>query len=416
MLVFFIHGVATRTVQYADDLKVLLREEFTTRGEPIPQFHSSFWGDVLSDVGKIWNWIHQDLQTLKTQDPSVDIGEIFRYQQFRQGLLSEFVGDAFTYLNPERGAKIRELIADHLYDFIRLNPEASDIHIVAHSLGSVILWDILFSDRFNDNDPAFKIRQIIKGLSHSSETRKVVLRSITTIGSPILFFNTMLGVTPEMLKTFFNKYQQQPLRWMNIIHASDIIAYPLRSSFNIEPCCNFFFKDIYLQTDANNAEKTVRNFTKSTEKFIQAVGQLNAAIPAAISQTPIIAGAGDAHIGYWNCPKTAELIASNILGNSAQSSANGSLLDLVISRLQKVRGITKDAMQLSCRTLMDETLVELKLKDGSGMLRFCVNPLKIYHVYVFDSKGVCKYVGYVGWLDAEALKQEIELIKNKYLH
>ena len=415
MLVFFIHGVATRTVQYADDLKVLLREEFTTRGEPIPQFHSSFWGDVLSDVGKIWNGINQDLQTLKTEDPSVDIGEIFRYQQFRQGLLSEFVGDAFTYLNPERGAKIRELIADHLYDFIRLNPEASDIHIVAHSLGSVILWDILFSDRFNDNDPAFKIRQIIKGLSHSSETRKVVLRSITTIGSPILFFNTMLGVTPEMLKTFFNKYQQQPLRWMNIIHASDIIAYPLRSSFNIEPCCNFFFKDIYLQTDANNAEKTVRNFTKSTEKFIQAVGQLNAAIPAAISQAPIIAGAGDAHIGYWNCPKTAGLIASNILGNSHQSSTNSSLLDLVISRLQKVRGITKDAMQLSRRTLMDETLVELNLKDGSGMLRFCVNPLKIYHVYVFDSKGVCKYVGYVGWIDALELKQEIELLKNKYL-
>ncbi|MFB2975676.1 hypothetical protein [Microseira sp. BLCC-F43] len=194
MLVFFIHGVATRTVQYADDLKVLLKQEFTTRGEPIPQFHSSFWGDVLSDVGKIWNGIHQDLQILKTEEPSVDI-----------------------------------------------------------------------------------------------------------------------------------------------------------------------------------------------------------------------------EVGYWNCPKTAELIASNILGNSEQLSGNSSLLDLVISRWQKVRGITKDAMQLSRRTLMDETLVELKLKNGSGMLRFCVNHLKIYHVYVFDSKGVCKYVGYVGWIEAEQLKQEIEFIKNKYL-
>lgn len=47
MLVFFIHGVATHDVQYADKLKSLIKEEFIQREKPLPYFYSSFWGDVL---------------------------------------------------------------------------------------------------------------------------------------------------------------------------------------------------------------------------------------------------------------------------------------------------------------------------------------------------------------------------------
>lgn len=137
----------------------------------------------MKDVGKIWNWIHQDLKEIKKEDPQADLQDIFRYQQFRQGLMSDFVGDALTYLNSERGVKIRELIADHLDDFIKRNPQETDLHIVAHSMGSVILWDILSSDRFNSDDAAFKIRALVKGDSSNRE-QKVYLKSITTMGSP----------------------------------------------------------------------------------------------------------------------------------------------------------------------------------------------------------------------------------------
>jgi hypothetical protein len=36
MLIFFIHGVATRDAQYAHDLKELIKEEFTKKNKPLP--------------------------------------------------------------------------------------------------------------------------------------------------------------------------------------------------------------------------------------------------------------------------------------------------------------------------------------------------------------------------------------------
>ncbi len=146
MLVFFIHGVATQDAKYAQPLENLIREEFNKRGKPCPCFYSSFWGHILKDVGKMWNWIERDLQEIKKENPQADLQDIFRYQKFRKDFLFEFFGDAFTYLNSERGAEIRRLIADRLEDFIKQNPKENELHIVSHSLGSVILWDILFSE------------------------------------------------------------------------------------------------------------------------------------------------------------------------------------------------------------------------------------------------------------------------------
>ncbi len=193
MLVFFIHGVATQDIKYARSLESLIREEFQKRGQSCPQFYSSFWANTLKDVGKMWNWIEQDLQEFQEENSQPDLHDIFRYQKFRKDFLFEFFGDAFTYLNSERGTEIRRLIAYQLEDFIKLNHQENELHIVSHSLGSIILWDILFSDKFKPNDPAFKIRTLIEGLGSASEGRKVYLSSITTMGSPILLFNMMLG-------------------------------------------------------------------------------------------------------------------------------------------------------------------------------------------------------------------------------
>jgi hypothetical protein len=388
MLVFFVHGVATHDVKYADKLKSLIKEEFIQREKPLPYFYSSFWGDVLRDVGKIWNWIHQDLQEVQKDYPQTSIDDIFRYRKFREGFLSEFGGDFLSYLNPERGALIRKLIAQQLYDFLKNNPEETELHIVTHSLGSVILWDVLFSERFSPKDPAIDIRAMINGCSPTGQTQKIDLKSITTMGSPILFLNTMLEVSPDQLKQLANSYQNEPLRWINIIHSSDLVAYPLRSSLNLNSSDHLFFRDEYISTDANLAEKTAR-----------AVGQLDAAMAL---------GVADAHGWYWHCQQTARLVTDNFLG------LDSPVIQRVIERLYKVPGMTNDVMQLSRRAFMDDTLAELKFIDGSGMLRFCVNPLKIHHVYLFDSKNNCKFVGYVGWIDSEGLKKEIEQIKQNF--
>lgn len=60
MLVFFIHGVATRDIKYADPLKESIKQEFTLKNRPLPHFYSNFWGNALSDVSKMWNCLHQN--------------------------------------------------------------------------------------------------------------------------------------------------------------------------------------------------------------------------------------------------------------------------------------------------------------------------------------------------------------------
>lgn len=192
MVVFFIHGVATHNVKYADKLQNLIKENLIQREKSLPHFYSSFWGDVLRDVGKIWNWIHQDLQEAQKEYKQADLDNLFRYRKFREGFLSEFVGDFFSYFNPERGTSIRKLIAEQLHDFIKNNPEETELHIVTHSLGSVILWDVLFSERFNsqDKDPAIYIRSMLNGFSESGQLNKIKLKSITTMGHPLLMSGT----------------------------------------------------------------------------------------------------------------------------------------------------------------------------------------------------------------------------------
>jgi hypothetical protein len=380
MLVFFIHGVATRDVQYADKLKSFIKEEFTQRDKPLPQFYSSFWGDVLNDVSKMWNWIHQDLQEFKKEHHQADLENIFRYKKFREGFLSDFVGDVLTYLNPERGLAIRKLLAQQLYDFLKKNPEETELHIIAHSLGSVILWDVLFSDRFSAKDPAYYIRAMIDRLSHSSQGIKVGLKSITTMGSPILFLNTMLDIRPEKIKKFVESSKEKPFRWINIIHSSDIVAYPIRSSLNLSSFDNIYLRDEYISTDANLAEKTAR-----------AVGQLEAAMAV---------GVADAHGWYWHCQRTASLVTNNIFGDD-------NYIQKVINRLSKVVGMTLDPNT-------HEGGEVISFRDGSGTLRLFVNFFKVHHVYVFNTNNKRQFGGYLGVIDIEGLMREIDFIKNNF--
>jgi hypothetical protein len=154
-------------------------------------------------------------------------------------------------------------------------------------------WDVLFSDRFKSDDPAHTIRSLISPGSQSNPD-KVCLKSLTTMGSPISFFNMMLDIPPEKVKAFAANYRADAFRWLNIIHASDIIAYPLRSSLNAEGMPNLFFRDKFIWADANGAERTARTF-----------GQAHAAMAIGVS---------DAHC-YWHSRGTARLIASNLLGD-----------------------------------------------------------------------------------------------------
>lgn len=206
------------------------------------------------------------------------------------------------------------------------------------------------------------------------------------MGSPIVFLNTMLDVRPEKIKEFAEQYQEEPLRWINIIHSSDIVAYPIRASLalgslrNIDLSKKLSLRDEYVSTDANLAEKAAR-----------AVGQVDAAMAIGVT---------DAHSGYWQCQQTARLVTNNLLGSD-------NFIGKVITRLSKVRGMTLDP-----NTHTDGEVVSFR--DGSGTLCLFVNFFRVYHVYIFDSNNNRQFGGYVGVIDTERLRQEIDFIKTNF--
>jgi hypothetical protein len=190
---------------------------------------------------------------------------------------------------------IRETIANQLQKFIAFHPEHDEIHLVTHSLGSVLIWDVLFSDRFSSDDPAFQIRTLLNLNENSVDSKTKDLKSITTMGSPILFFDLMLNINPRQIKEFTEKFQENSIRWINIIHSSDIIAYPLQASLDTKSMPNLFFRDKYIWADANGLERGART-----------MGQAHAAMAV---------GVADAHGYYWGSSGTARLVSANLVGD-----------------------------------------------------------------------------------------------------
>ncbi len=288
MLVWFMHGASVRESSYADPLRSHIISEFPDQGLALPEFYSCFWGDALGRTDQLWGLIQQDLEAFRWDHPQIDLDDVFHYRQRREQLISGFFNDIFNYLNTQQGREVRRLIAVQFLSFLTENPFEEDLHIVAHSLGSVILWDILFSENFDDSDPAFYIRHAIKGLSGRSEGRKVKLRSVTTLGSPIIIFSQFLRINGDRLKAFASRYTAEPLRWVNVIHASDVFAYPIRASLELDNS-NLYFQDHYLGD---------RSF------FKKQIGDVTMAL-----------GLLADHSRYWRSSRVARVAIANLLGD-----------------------------------------------------------------------------------------------------
>ena len=300
MLVWFLHGASVRHAAYADPLRTHLIEDFTARDRPIPEFYSSFWGDAFGSTNDIWDFVQQDLEAFKWDHPTVDLEDVFHYRQRREQLINGFFNDIFKYLNTQSGKDIRRTIAMQFLNFLTDNPFEEDLHIVVHSLSSVILWDMLFSQTYSSSDPATYIRGAIQGLSASSQGRKVKLCSITTLGCPLLIFKDLVKVEETPLKQFTSFYLGTPLRWVNVIHASDVFAYPLRSAFNMEDD-TLFFRDHYLGE---------RNF------FKKSIGDVTMAL-----------GLMSDHTQYWRSKRVSNLVLANVLGDTIALSSNSPILE-----------------------------------------------------------------------------------------
>ena len=292
MLVFLIHGVATQDAGYGDQFKKKVKEILSKKNVDSPIFYSSFWGHAFKNkTDQLFNWVRADVKNLsdKCKDLKGRESSIYRYQEAREDFIAKFFGDFLTYLNSNTGASIREEILTQFQKFIKNHPEEKEVAIVSHSLGTLVLWDLLFAKDLPENDSGYEFRKFF-----NSSSSALKLRGVVTMGSPLLFMRLHQNIDFSAVDNFAEK-SNKSLTWLNIIHASDLIAYPLGNAIKHDKANKFLFTDQFLWMHGNSAESGALR-----------LGQVHAGMAL---------GMADAHADYWSNDVVADLMASLVSTN-----------------------------------------------------------------------------------------------------
>lgn len=310
--ILFVHGVNTREVRekptYADNLFRRIQENISSEGASKLKQVALYWGDVNVDA---------ENQLLKTLRGS-SLWEKMWFRTFREQQLLQFAGDAALYISRYIGAKVVRRLKEQAVDGLRGYQPNDRLHLVTHSWGTVILFDLLFANRWESqdvpgHDDVMAIRDVIYGLSGGDRAplKGIKIASINTMGSPIAIFS-LTDVTPgrdgddspsshditpqlqKLLNNLHNARNGEKLPWRNFIHPGDPIAYPLSELMTSLADGERRYLDIQ---DIITDEAGVFDFL--TEPFSQTV-------------LALVHG-GDAHGSYWKNEKVAQEISSFLL-------------------------------------------------------------------------------------------------------
>lgn len=245
--ILFNHGVHIRETglqaRYADALFDLIQSRCHLPPQRILKKVALYWGDVNRA---------EEHQLLTTYQASA-IWEKMWFRSIRETAIMEFVGDGALYLSRYVGAKVADALKEQtLAGLAGFNPEEDRLHLVTHSMGTIILFDMLFSARWDpDYVPGHASVDAMRGLFFGvgpAPDCGIRLGSISTLGSPIGFFSLLdvdqstenvtdgqghilntHDVTPrlEQMLASLLKELGQKLPWYNFVHPGDPVAYPL---------------------------------------------------------------------------------------------------------------------------------------------------------------------------------------------
>lgn len=232
----FIHGVSIREKrepsEYATELFNLVKKHLPTKNlVEIPLY----WGDITEG----------DLKLLEQKWESSATWRKLWFQNFRKNQLLRFVGDAALYISRTVGAHaVQAMYIQAAKSLNGFNPHEDRLHIVAHSWGAVILFDILFASRWDEpNQPGIdavkKIRRFVYGVPDEVGKKENIenglkIASIHTMGSPLALYQLLAdpgsshGVGKglnDMLACYGNK----GLIWRNFLHPGDPITHPFET-------------------------------------------------------------------------------------------------------------------------------------------------------------------------------------------
>ncbi len=311
--VLFIHGVNTRqrseNKTYADDLIRLIEKEVKSKSPNL----------MLKQIPLYWGKVNlEEEQKLLEKFQQSSTWKHLWFQDFRSNQIMQFVGDAALYISRHVGSNVIKALAEQIKKELPQQPSKEDrLHLVSHSWGTVILFDILFAARWDDpKTPAEArrsvqvIRQGIFGVEPSS-SQGIRVASIHTMGSPIALFNLInlvsdttdvRGSTHDiapglelLLDRLFQARGQKQLRWRNLMHPGDPIAWPLA---NIIP-------------DLVDRQKKFLDI----EDVVTSNSDVSDIVMLPLAQTPIslLVNGGDAHGSYWKSKDVVNTITKTIL-------------------------------------------------------------------------------------------------------
>lgn len=224
---------------------------------------------------------------------------------FRIKEVVEFAGDAALYLSRHVGAQVVQRFQQIAAPILQRAQPEDRLHLVTHSLGSVILFDLLFAARWDDpsldqdastrqtRQTVIQLRNTLFGLGQEPK-RGIPISSVHTLGSPIALFS-LLSVTGDsthdltkdlrtMLQTLYHQQGKKALPWYNYLHPGDPIAYPLQG---------------LMPRLMGNAQLYVHVRDIITE---------HRGLPITLGRLPLLWG-GDAHSGYWQSSTVVKTLA-----------------------------------------------------------------------------------------------------------
>ena len=296
--VLFVHGVKSRQPEAFDrTTQELLQSVQRTMGsngrslKPIPVF----WGDLNV----------QPQATLRQGLEASPQWKNLWLTDFRIKEVIEFAGDAALYLSRHVGAQVVQRFHQRALPVLQGAQPGDRLHLVTHSLGSVILFDLLFAARWDDpsldkdastrqtRPMVAQLRNALFGLGQQPG-QGLPIASVHTLGSPIALFS-LLSVTGDsthdltkelrsLLQTSYHQRGKKALPWYNYLHPGDPIAYPLQG---------------LMPRLMGNAQLYVHLRDVVTE---------HRGLPVTWGRLPLLWG-GDAHSGYWTSNTVVRTLA-----------------------------------------------------------------------------------------------------------
>jgi hypothetical protein len=309
--ILFIHGVNTRRQQegkgYSDHLFSLIQQQSQKANSPLTLKQVElYWGDLNQGPEQR---LRQELESSKDWDK-------FWFKDFRLNQLLQFAGDAALYISRYIGSQVVDRLLSQIQEKLQGYQENDRLHLVTHSWGTIILFDVLFARRWDDPEiPGYQSVQTIRNTLFGIKPNPysgIKIGGLHTMGSPISIFSLIDAkqgvdetatdsesthdITPRLqtlLKSLGEDREGKKLPWRNFAHPGDPIAYPLAVTLN-------------KMVDGERKYLDIQDIiTRNTSLFDF--------LTKPISQTVLaLVHGGDAHGSYWKSQEVAQRIAKEI--------------------------------------------------------------------------------------------------------